>query len=65
MSPTQPLMEGAQRLLSEPDNDPVVLEAAMTIVTSVRRLAGAIIVIWLLPGKSATRQASAWHLHGR
>jgi uncharacterized membrane protein YccC len=47
-----------QRLLSEPENDPVVLEAAMTIVTSVRRLTGAITVIWLMPGKPATWQAT-------
>ena len=46
-----------QRLLSEPENDPVVLEAAMTIVTSVRRLTGAITVIWLMPGKPAPQQA--------
>ncbi len=37
-----------QRLLSEPGNDPVVLEAAMTVVTAVRRLAGATTVLWLL-----------------
>ena len=38
-----------QRLLSEPGNDPVILEAAMTIVTSLRRLTGAITLVWLLP----------------
>jgi uncharacterized membrane protein YccC len=37
-----------QRLLSEPGNDPVVLEAAMTVVTAVRRLASATTVLSLL-----------------
>ena len=47
-----------ERLQSEPGNDPVTLEAAMTIVTSVRRLTGAITVIWLLPTKPASWQAT-------
>ena len=47
-----------ERLQSEPGNDPVTLEAAMTIVTSVRRLTGAITVIWLLPRKPASWQAT-------
>jgi uncharacterized membrane protein YccC len=45
-----------QRFPSEPGNDPVILEAAMTIVTSWRRLTGAITLIWLLPRERAPQQ---------
>lgn len=47
-----------ERLQSEPGADPVTLEAAMTIVTSIRRLTGAIIVIWLTPRKPAGWRAT-------
>jgi hypothetical protein len=47
-----------ERLHSEPGNGPLTLEAAMTIVTSVRRRTGAISVIWLLPRTLASWQAT-------
>jgi uncharacterized membrane protein YccC len=42
-----------ERLQSEPGNDPVTLEAAMTVVSGLRRLTGATTVVWLMPSKGA------------
>ena len=52
-----------QRLLSEPAGDPIMLEAAITTVTSLRRVAGAMTMIWLLRKRSAiSRDNSAFRL---
>jgi uncharacterized membrane protein YccC len=42
-----------ERLLAEPGANPIITEATMTIVTSVRRITGSITLLSLLPAKTA------------